>query len=178
MQQLLRILPLLPFFPPSFLSSDLKVFTCFCSVAPSCCPSHCCFYSHHFPLSLSLSLFTLGSSFLSFIPPFLWPPCLSPFPSFSPSPSLPPSLPLFIECSQWLAGSCWLASGGGYSFIIPLVFQTASPQCHRSLIFAIIICLFYLTSRQHNDLSAAPLSPLRVSSISKLTTVIREPRFR
>ena len=176
MQQLLRILPLLPFFPPSFLSSDLKVFTCFCSVAPSCCPSHCCFYSHHFPLSLSLSLYP------RLLLPLLYPtfpltslPCsLSLFLSFP----LPPSLPLFIECSQWLAGSCWLASGGGYSFIIPLVFQTASPQCHRSLIFAIIICLFYLTSRQHNDLSAAPLSPLRVSSISKLTTVIREPRFR
>lgn len=149
---------------PCCLPSDSELLTCFLSLSPCCRPSHCCFHSHHFPLSLPSAPPSAPLSHLS-----------SDLPAFSPF--TPPSLLARDAAGGWLLAAGWLAVGG-YSFIIPLVFQTASPQCHRSLIFAIIICLFYLTWRQHNDLSAAALSPLRVSSISKLTTVIREPRFR
>lgn len=50
-----------------------------------------------------------------------------------------PLLP-FIKCGWWLTGSCWLASGGGYSFIIPL----RLPDRLATMSQELNICHYYL----------------------------------
>lgn len=103
--------PFIPPSPPFFLCFEIShLLALIPSVTPSLCPSlrapHL-FLSPSFHLPLLLSTFPLTSlPFSLSFPPFL---------------SLPPfaSPPSFHKCGWWLAGSCWLASGGGYSFIIP-----------------------------------------------------------
>lgn len=113
---------------PSFLFQLFKSLTCFYLFPPLLPPSS------NLPISLPCSLFSPQSNppsslLLSFLLPFplLYPTSLT-FPltslpfslSFLPFLSLPPSSsPPFMKCGWWLAGSCWLGSGGGYSFIIP-----------------------------------------------------------
>lgn len=110
--------------------------------------------SSHFPSTLtvspsSLSL-SLSHSFSSFFPPCHLPPLLypaflltslpiSPFLLFFLS-LLSPPLPPFMKCGWWLAGSCWLASGGGYSFIIP----PRLPDCLATMSQELNICHYYL----------------------------------
>lgn len=49
-------------------------------------------------------------------------------------------LPVFMKCAGCLAGSCWLASGGGYSFIIPPRLLTRLATMSQEL----NICHYYL----------------------------------
>lgn len=103
-----------------------------------------------FPSTLTISL-SLSLSFLLLFLPSLSPPSspLSYFSSDLPAflsfllyflSLLSPPLPPFIKCGWWLAGSCWLASGGGYSFIIP----PRLPNRLATMSQELNICHYYL----------------------------------
>lgn len=100
---------------------------------PSFQSSHFAFTFNIPPPSSSSLPFLLPSTLFSslFYHLFLWPPCLP-----LPSPPLPP----FIKCGCWLAGSSWLASGGGYSFIIP----SRLPARLATMSQELNICHYYL----------------------------------
>lgn len=104
--------------------------------------------SSHFPYTLTI--FPSSPSFQLLYFPCPLPPLI--YPSF-PLTSLPfslssffflsllsPPLPSFRKCGCWLAGSCWLASGGGYSFIIP----PRLPDRLATMSQELNICLYYL----------------------------------
>lgn len=100
--EITHLLSLITLFLPSHVMTS--TFTIFPSFSPFLCPFTLS------PSSPSSCLLYLSSDLPAF--PFLL--LLLPFHSLP----LPPLLP-FIKCGWWLAGSCWLGSGGGYSFIIP-----------------------------------------------------------
>lgn len=94
-----------------------------------------CFHIQYPPPLLLISPFS--PSFYPFLLPLLPPFPLTSLPS-SPLPS--PPLPPFIKCGCWLAGSSWLASGGGYSFIIP----SRLPARLATMSQELNICHYYL----------------------------------
>lgn len=129
----------------------LKLLTCLPLFPPSLAPSSCHPVSlPHSPFLPHLSL-ALSLSFLLLFLPSLSPPSspLSYFSSDLPAflsfllfflSLLSPPLPPFIKCGWWLAGSCWLASGGGYSFIIP----PRLPNRLATMSQELNICHYYL----------------------------------